>query len=423
MSPFSAQNLLKKINLYNLALLLIGVFTILKIANITQSTHYHSDEYFSILLVNSYKPIDYFKFNTDVGNPPFYYLMLDNYLSFFPTKNEFVSRSLSIIFLIVSLFFVIKIADNIFKSKLNKLALFTLFSTSGTVINYYTLARPYPLYLTIFIIIIFLFTKKRTNKINSMFIIMLILGMFTHYVFFVISICFLIYFILQKNLKMTLAIGASFLISFGLNAKYVYLSLFDKNNQYAFDQFQVQTMSLLEPIRAAWFRGFVSYQIIAILLIILFFYLLKNIKHSNINSINYSIINITIISYLAFFIPPLSRIFPSLTYKLSLIFLLQIVLINLFDSLPNFKSKKIIVGLYIVWLIFTSPLKRFDVFQPEIDDLSMKLDAMKASQEVPWVITQKCFVNMVPYFKYYLPKNQFKCLDNQTTLVTPIIQQ
>ncbi|MCC6711042.1 MAG: hypothetical protein IT416_01685 [Candidatus Pacebacteria bacterium] len=393
-------------------LFLIFLFSLFKVGSSYFNQPYTGDEFFSFELTRDNQNSNFFSKNLDIGNPPLYFFTLKNYLSLFPYHSEFISRSLSLVFLSVSYFFIIKISENIYKSKKSILLSVLLFSTSVVTLTYYNLARPYPMYLMFFIISLYLLNSKPTKIKTISLIVTITLGTITHYVFYLNFLAFFLLALLQKNKNASLAILVSFFTSMIFNFKNIYTALFGENYRYEFNQIYYDKTSILELIKTSLFQGIVSYKIIVFIVLILLIVTIIKINSIKILEKQKGFVIFAIIQFIIFYSKPFIDIFPVLTYQISLAIIVQLSFILIIDNIFSETNKKIIFIFYGSFLIYSTFL-RLTFFSPEITKIKEKM-----TNQNEQILDTACYPNMERYYTYYLPNYQFDCINSGTIYIT-----
>ena len=402
----------KYISIPLIYIFIVAIISLYQITAISRVNSYYSDEFFSFFLTENTKLSEYFTTMVDIGNPPLYFFLLDIYLSLSPfLKTEFNVRFLSLLFLAVSVVFIHKLTQNLFKSKYSQLFALTLFLLADPTITYFGLARPYPLYWTIFIVSLYLMTKKSSsNKSITMLGIMLILGMLTHYVFFISAFCFFVYSIYQKNKALILTTLTSLIIGFGLSASNIHSALLGKYYRYDFWQLSHKPMVLIDLVKSALFQEFVSDQAIIILTLMIAILIIKKVKQIKLTPPQKGLLIIAFLQYIVFYLTPLSRVFPLTTYRLTAITLFQLALVTLLDVLLVGRYKKLVLSLCMLLSVLAAVLSKSYVFAPEVKQVRSHISSNPQTKSGSLEIA--CFENMEPYFSYYLPSYDFDCHDN-----------
>jgi mannosyltransferase len=161
------------------------------------------DESFSILISKNFTTLTNILWNSE-SNMWLYYLILHFWL--YLGSDEFTVRFLSVIFSMVSVYFVYKIAKKLYNTNV---AIYTVFFTSINVffIFYAQEARSYSLMLMLSCISSYLYLNITKDKIHrATYIIFSVLAVYAHFYSALILLGHFVYTIYQKNTKKLLPV-------------------------------------------------------------------------------------------------------------------------------------------------------------------------------------------------------------------------
>lgn len=297
------MTIIRKINFYLIAILLIGF--LLRIYNLTFESFWYDEIFSAKIATFSFSEI--IRITAIDVHPPLYYILLKIWISIFP-NNDFFIRLLSVAFSISSISLVYFYSKKIFNQKIAYFAAILL-AFSCLDVLYAKEARMYSLLSLLIIIEMFsvcLFIKTNEYKYLLCHIVSSTLSIYTqNFAFlylFVSGVNGLIYIIYYKSkIKQIAKFGFSYLAIFLLYLPWLptLLSHLKGVNQ----SFWIPKISLFAFGETLFeFSGSISLGIIFLSLIV--FYLVKNLKLKNTNSLfifSWMIIPISIIILISVF--------------------------------------------------------------------------------------------------------------------------
>jgi uncharacterized membrane protein len=399
----------KRIVFYTIIVFIIIISSFVKLHNLLDRS-LDSDEIFSVNQVTGchYKDLFFSLTCFDDGNPPFYFLALKTWLLIFG-NSDFSARSLSVLLFVGSAFVLVIIGKRIYDlSNNNTILLLLYFSSSSILYYYYTYARAYSMLLA-FSLFTFYFINLLSQQMNIkkgiwvMGISCAVLGLYSHYSFFVFFIfCCVSYLII--NIKNILLLKKLLIFTVSVGILYLpWVSFFVINRGYRYDFWQTGiswptwkgwvtyiSNGWIDIYSASFINNLLSFLAVSILLFGCLFLLVR--QKSTSKKFLGLFLSISVIFYS---FSPLHVIFSVPRY---FIFVIPFIFIIPFVIVGN-KGNKLFYPvpllLFFCWIVFSTHLYSF---RP-IEDWRGISEYVSKQLEPGIIIVDVYYV--VPVMKYY----------------------
>ncbi|MFH1641560.1 MAG: glycosyltransferase family 39 protein [Nanoarchaeota archaeon] len=332
----------------------------------------------------------------DYGNPPFYYLFLNNWATIFGTS-ELSIRFPSVIFGVLSIFMLYKLACLIFNEKVALLSALIL-ALNPFHVFFSQQARMYSLFMLLSLLSLYYFFKilmKNKKSDLYLYLILNLLNLYTHYFAIFVLFSEILYFTaFNKNFRFKLKpfILANVLILMLYLPQFskVYIGFIGKATEFNWGVKPSMYFSYL-------FSSFLGWNVqitAALLLLFLFGILVKFDVKTDFFGLLYVLLPILIGFFLSFTIPMLPRYF---------IFILPIYILFICSALTKLKYKwmQLIIILVILFITGFGLIKDYsNPINPQLRDIA---NYIKENSQEGEIILIDNYAE--PTFEYYYNGN------------------